>query len=194
MYLTGITLYRQQKYEAALNAFQRSLLLASTPVDTSSAYLWLGKTQLIMNDPASAQTSWQQAVQKDPTGYYSERARDLLINRAPFAACPVFDLAVDLGAEKQEAIAWMRKTFNLAEDVDLVGLNSLNQDPRMIRGNEFWRLGFFEEARAEFEELRLARELDAVDTFRLTKFFLDTGVYRSADIFCPPGAFPWRIG
>ena len=72
-----------------------------------------------MNDPASAQTSWQQAVQKDPTGYYSERARDLLINRAPFAACPVFDLAVDLGSEKQEAIAWMRKTFNLGEDVDL---------------------------------------------------------------------------
>ena len=50
----------------------------------------------------------------------------------------------------------------------------------MIRGKEYWRLGFFEEARTEFEELRLARELDAVDTFRLTQFFLDTGVYRSA--------------
>ncbi len=97
IYLSGITLYRQQNYEAALSAFQRSLLLASTPVDTSSAYLWIGKTQLVMNDPDSAQTSWQQAVQKDPTGYYSERARDLLINRAPFTACPVFDLAVDLG-------------------------------------------------------------------------------------------------
>lgn len=180
IYLTGITRYRQQNYDAALSAFQRSLLLASTPVDTSSAYLWLGKTQLIMNDPVSAQTSWQQAVQKDPTGYYSERARDLLINRAPFTACPVFDLAVDLGAEKQEAIAWMRKTFNLGVDVDLIGLNTLAQDPRMIRGKELWRLGFFEEARNDFEGLRLARELDAVDTFRLTQFFLDTGVYRSA--------------
>ena len=180
IYLSGITHFRQQNYEAALSSFQRALLLASNPLDSSSAYLWLGKIQLVMNDAASAQISWQQAVQKDPTGYYSERARDLLINRAPFTACPVLDLAVDLESERTEAISWVRKTFNLAEDVDLVNLNSLTQDPRFIRGNEYWRLGLYEEGRAEFEELRLSRELDVADTFRLTKFFLDIGLYRSA--------------
>lgn len=180
IYLSGITRYRQQNYGAALSAFQRSLLLASNPSDSASAHLWLGKTQLIMNDPAAARDSWQQAVQQDPTGYYSERARDLLVSRAPFAPCPVFDLAVDLESEKPEAIAWMRKTFSLGDDVDLVGLGNLAQDPKLIRGMEFWRLGLFEEARAEFEALRLSRELDAADTFRLTQFFLDQGLYRSA--------------
>jgi soluble lytic murein transglycosylase len=104
----------------------------------------------------------------------------MLTNRTPFTPCPVYDLGVNLESEKPEAIAWMRKTFSLADDVDLIGLNSLAQDPRMIRGKEYWRLGLYEEARAEFENLRLDRELDAVDTFRLTQFFLDLGVYRSA--------------
>ncbi len=180
IYLSGITRYRQLNYGAALSAFQRSLLLASTPMDTASAYLWLGKVQLALGDAESAQTSWQQAVQSDPTGYYSERARDLLINREPFSTCPVFDLAVDLDIEKIEAIAWLKKTFNFGDEVILTGLNELDQDPRFIRGNEFWRLGFLEEASAEFEDLRISRELDAADTFRLTQFFLDIGLYRSA--------------
>ncbi len=116
IYLSGITRYRQQYYDAALSAFQRSLLLASTPLDTASAYLWIGKSQLALGDVESAQASWQQAVQSDPTGYYSERARDLLIDREPFTPCPVFDLAVDLQSEKVEAMSWVRKTFSLGED------------------------------------------------------------------------------
>lgn len=180
IYLSGITRFRQNNYESGLGAFQRALLLAANPSDTASAYLWIGKIQMAMNNPAKAREAWQQAVEKDPTGYYSERARDLLTGRTPFAPCQVFDLAVDLESEKPAAIDWMRKTFNLAADVDLVGLGNLSQDPAMIRGKEYWRLGFYEEARSEFENLRLARELDAVDTFRLTQFFSDLGLYRSA--------------
>lgn len=180
IFLSGITRYRQQYYEAALSAFQRSLLLASTPLDTASAHLWIGKTQLILGDAVSAENSWQQAVQTDPTGYYSERARDLLINRPPFSACEVFDLATDLETEKLEAMDWMRRTFNLGSDVDLVNTQSLTSDPSFVRGMEFWRLGFWEEGRGEFEKLRIAYESDPVQTFRLTQFFYDIGLYRSS--------------
>jgi soluble lytic murein transglycosylase len=50
----------------------------------------------------------------------------------------------------------------------------------MIRGNEFWRLGLYEEARNEFEDLRKSASLDPVQTYLLVNHFYDRGVYRSA--------------
>ena len=180
IYLSGVTRYRQGNYNEALNAFQRALLLASEPADIASAYLWIGKLQEKQGDAEAAATSWQLAIQADPTGYYSERARDHLLGRKLFATCPVYDLAVDLNTERQAASHWMRNRFNLASDVDLDTISVFESDPRMIRGQEYWRLGFYEEARGEFEALRLDNELDPVNTYRLIKFFMDTGLYRSA--------------
>jgi soluble lytic murein transglycosylase len=45
---------------------------------------------------------------------------------------------------------------------------------------ELWRLGEYERARYEFEDLRQSVTTDAADTYRLMNFFYDLGLYRSA--------------
>ena len=62
------------------------------------------------------------------------------------------------------------------------GLGPLASDERIIRGVELWELGLYEDARLEFESLRLQLELnqDAVGSYRLTNYLLDLGLYRSA--------------
>jgi soluble lytic murein transglycosylase len=180
IYLSGITRYRQQNYQVALNTFQRSLVLATEPMETASAWLWIGKSNQALGDEAKARTAWQNALQADPGGYYSERARSLLLGTDLITSCPVMDLAVDLPSEHLAAKDWMRSTFDLGMDIDLDTLGPLSDDPRISRGQEFWRLGLYEEARGEYEAVRLDNELDPVNTFRLIQYFLDTGLYRSA--------------
>lgn len=180
LFLAGIVKYRENKYEEALPIFQRSLLLSSEKEDQARAYLWIGKTQQKLGDQAAVQTAWQQAQSIDPTGYYSERARELLIGRAPFSAPATYDINVDLETERADAAAWMRLKFNLPADDNLDGLGSLAGDPRIVRGTEFWELGMYDEARLEFEDLREAISTDPESSYRLANYLLDLGLYRSA--------------
>lgn len=179
-FLAGITRYRQADYNAALNSFNRSISLSVSSSDQARAYLWTGKTQQKLGDASAALDSWQKGQIADPGGYYSERARDLLIERAPFTPPPVANLAFDLSAERRDADAWIRLTFNLPAETDLSGPGSLAADPRLIRGTELWQLGFLDDARLEFESLRESVNASAVDTYRLANYLLDLGLYRPA--------------
>ena len=126
--------------------------------------------------------AWRVAQELDPSGYYSERARDLLIDRAPFAPATTVNLTPDLAAERASADAWVRLTFNLPADVNLSDLGPLAADERIKRGAELWELGLYEDARLEFEGLRVELEVnqDAVGSYRLTNYLVDLGLYRSA--------------
>ncbi len=178
--LAGVARYREKNYSDALRTFQRALLLATTPADQSAALLWVGKSQQAENDPAAAKQSWQRGMETDPTGYYSERARDLLLGQAPFSTLQNIDLGYDLAAEKPAAESWMRTQFNLPADTNLDGLGSLADDPRLQRGQELWNLGEYSDARLEFEDLRQSVSSDPAATFRLAGYFVNLGVYRSA--------------
>ncbi len=180
VFLAGIVRYRQGNFSTALDAFNRSLSFAITPEDRARAFLWIGKAQLRLGDNAAAQTAWQQAQSIDPDGYYSERARELLIGRAPFEPPAISNLTIDLAAERAAADVWMRTKFTLPEDTDLTGPGALAQDPRFMRGNEFWRLDLYDQARIEFENLRLAVSTNAVDSYRLGNYLLDLGLYHTA--------------
>ncbi|MEW6239365.1 MAG: tetratricopeptide repeat protein [Chloroflexota bacterium] len=180
IFLAGITYYRLGDYNRALATFQRGLTIATQKYDQSRFQMWIGKTQEKLGDAAAAQAAWQQAQSLDPTGYYSERARDLLLGRVPFAAPSVVDLDVDLVAERAEAASWVRVTFGLPADTDLSGPGALASDPRFIRGTELWMLGMYGEARLEFESLRKTVESSPTDSFRLANYLLDLGLYRSA--------------
>lgn len=176
----GISRFRNKEYDAALLTFQRGTLLSTTPEDQSQAFFWIGKTQAQKGDPAAAQTAWQQAAALDPTGYYSVRAGDLLFNRGIFAPPPGYNLSYDLAAERPAAEAWIRVKFNLDPSTDLSTPGALLSDARLIRGTELWNLGLFEEARAEFEDLRQSVSSDPANSYRLTNYLLDLGLYRSA--------------
>lgn len=185
VFFAGIMQYRQSDYNAALLLFQRSLSQSGAVEDQARADLWIGKTQERLGKNTDAQTAWQQAQNLDPGGYYSERARDLLMGQAPFTPPTTSNLKIDLLAERKVADTWMRLTFNLPSDTDLSGLGTLVSDPRVIRGTELWNLGQYDDARLEFEDLRNSISTDPVGSYRLGNYMIDMGLYR-------PGIFALR--
>lgn len=180
LFLGGITRYRLSAFSEASSNFQKSLNLASTSGERAAAYFWSGKSQAALGDDVAARTAWEQSALADPTGYYSERAKDLLSGREPFTLPIDYDLVFDLDAERREAEAWMRTVFSISEETNLSHPGELGNDPRFQRGNEFWRLGLYEEARLEFEDLRLSVREDPTNTYRLAYHLLELGLYRPA--------------
>ena len=182
VFLSGVIYYREGDTLSARDSFSRSLSISISVEDKARAYLWLGKTHQKLGDNESALTAWREAQNLDAGGYYSERARDLLIERAPFAPATSVNLSPNLSTERADADAWVRLTFNLTADIDLNGLGPLASDERIVRGAELWELALYEDARLEFESIRLELELnkDAVGSYRLTNYLLDLGLYRSA--------------
>jgi len=180
LFLAGISYYRLPDYSKAYLAFQRDLSATKDLGERSAAYLWSGKTLLAMGDHERARSDWQMAAATDPTGYYSERAADLLSGRQAFQPPVAWDMTGDLQAERQKADDWMRQTFTLAADTDLSGLGTLADDPALNRGAALWELGLRAEARQEFEGLRQQMSADPVQTYRLANYFNELGVHRSA--------------
>lgn len=180
LFLAGITRYRLEDFGGAHSMFQRQLGFASDPEQRSAALFWIGKTEHALGNEELAQAAWGQAAELDPTGYYSERALDILAGQAPFTPPLEYDFGFDLEAERRDAEDWMRTVFDLPDEIDLEGLGPLAEDERLQRGDEFWRLGLFEAARAEFEDLRLTVESDPINSFRLANHLLGLGLYRPA--------------
>ncbi len=180
LFLTGIALYRNADYAQALTIFQRNLILSSTLEDQARAYLWIGKTHEKSGDAEAAQNAWQQAQSVNPTGYYSERAGQLLIGAEPFALPSIYHPEVDLATERAEAASWIRITFNLPPETNLDNPDALLNDLRLQRGREFWELGLYDQARLEFENLRTDLKDDPASSFRLANYLLELGAYRPA--------------
>jgi soluble lytic murein transglycosylase len=178
--LAGVTYFRLAKFDQALPVFQRALVLGLTPSEQASAYLWIGKTQVAQNDLQAAQTSWDAGAQVDPTGYYSERCRELQLGQAPFQEKLDLNLTVDQAAERKLAEGWMRVTFNLPSSTDFSTLGALASDPRIQRASAFWELGLYAQARDEYESVRLDIQNDPESNFRLLTTLLNQGFYRSA--------------
>jgi len=153
---------------------------AATLDERASAYLWMGKCQAALGDREAAEANWQQAALTDPTGYYSERALDILQGNDPFAPPDAFDLAIDLESERARAEDWIRTTFPLTEGADLSSPGPLLDEPQFRRGTELWQLGLLEEARMEFESLRQSITTDPAANYRLANHLVDLGLYRTA--------------
>ncbi|MCJ7696644.1 MAG: transglycosylase SLT domain-containing protein [Anaerolineaceae bacterium] len=176
----GITYYRLGNNDAALLSFNRALVLSLFPLETSAAYLWIGKILNETGNQLDAQNYLRQAVSADPYGYYGLRASELLNSTPLFQEPPTLELNFDLQKEKIEAENWMIRNFNLTSDIELSGLGNLVSDDRFIRGSEFWSLGLYTEGRDEFENLRTEYDTDPVKSFQLIDVFHDLGLYRSA--------------
>ena len=178
--LVGISHYRLGDFANALAAFQKYLENSTTLEERSTAQFWQGKAYAAMGDTPAATSAWEMAASIDPTGYYSERANDILRQRNPFTPPTNFDLSYDLTGERSQAEEWLRTTFTLPADTELSSFTPLMSDSRFVRGNELWELGLYEEARSEFEDFRQALISDPANSFRLANHLLELGFYRSA--------------
>lgn len=178
--LAGVARYRLADYEAAQVTFQRALLLAVNPTDQAAAYFWIGKCQSMRGDPQGAGQSWLQAATRDPTGYYSERARELSLGNPIFTPPAITDMAFDSEVEKAEAEAWLRATFAIAAEINLEQPAELVYDPRYIRGQAFHSLGLYREAKAEFNNIYEEIKEDPIRTFRFMQIMYTQGYYQLA--------------
>jgi soluble lytic murein transglycosylase len=180
LFLSGISYYRLNDFSKAQVTFQRCLLLASTLEDKAAANLWIGKILQVTGKPTEAIAAWEQAYQVDPTGYYSERARELYQGKSPFSTSAPYDLGYDLNKELPLAEAWLRAYFSIPSSSDLLTPGPLANEGRFKRGTALWQLGQFEAAKNEFESLRVDLAGDAGSTFRLVNHLIRLGLYRSA--------------
>ncbi len=180
LFKRGVTEYRLENYSKALEAFSLYRDASRDFEEKSQALFWTGKVSQALGDEQAARAAWQEAANTDPTGYYSERSRDLLQNRQPFTPPSGYDLGFDVNAEKQAAQQWIQDSFTIPEDTNLGGLELLASDPRIIRGTEMWELGLYEQARLEFEDLREEVSYDPVSSYRLANYYLELGLYRPA--------------
>ena len=177
----GVVRFRLGAFAPAGVAFQRSGELAGGSQGRAAAFFWLGKVAEAQGDPTAAETAWQQAAGADPTGYYSLRAEDRLAGRAPFESLGVYQFEEDRQAARLEAEAWLRQVFTVDGPEPLTELEpAWLADPRVVRGQAFWRLGLYVEAKAEFEAVRQEMAGDAEATYRLIHHLLDLGHYQPA--------------
>ena len=159
---SGLTQFRLQDVSGAAASFQRAGELAQVGADRAAAAYWSGKVLASQGLTAESEQAWASAAANDPTGFYSERAADVLAGRGPFEPAGVFSFPIDLGGDRSQAEEWLRTTFPITAAGDLSGLNESSAgDPRMVRGTELLALGLYDEARAEFEDLRLDYSGDA---------------------------------
>ncbi len=177
----GIAHVRLQATGSAESAFRIAEGSAQDPAERAAALLWIGKSRQALGDSGGAAEAWQAAVAADPTGYYSLRAADLLAGRKPFQSQGVANFVTDTTAERAEAETWLRSTFSLSGPEPLSGLGpALTADPRVVRAEEYLRLGMVVEAKAELESLRLSVESDAEATYRLMHKLLELRMYPQA--------------
>jgi len=180
LFLAAISHYRLEDYPSAQTVFWQAQGIATTPVERAGAYFWVGKAQAAQGDATSAQATWQQAASIDPTGYYSERSRDMLNSLPPFNPPKMIDLGIDHQSELRGAELWMLTTFNYPSSTDLSVPGPMAGDPRFIRGLEFWHLGLSDQSEAEFNNLREEAINDPLTSYRLAVFLSDLGMYRQA--------------
>ncbi|MBN2550518.1 MAG: tetratricopeptide repeat protein [Anaerolineales bacterium] len=180
LFLAGIARFRLKDFDKALLIFQRFQDQAQTVRDRSTGSFWVGKCHYAKGNITEAGITWDNTASIDPTGYYSERARDILHGRPPFTPPDSYDLGFDLQAERFQAEEWVRTKFSLPADYDFTGLGTLTNDARILRGEELWSLGLFDDARSEFEKVRLEVASDPALSFQLTNYLVELGSYRSA--------------
>jgi len=176
----GIADMRSSNFISAQTQFIQAQQLAANPIEQSRALFWSAKCYQALGDNNAAFSTFRQTSQIDPTGYYSERALDLVEGRLPFVPPQVFDLGFDPVAERQAAQNWLRTTFALPEEEDFSHQAALMQDDRLRRGLELWKLGQSAGAIAEIENLRLALQGDPLNSYYLINILLEHRIYRPA--------------
>jgi soluble lytic murein transglycosylase len=179
LFRAGICLFRLKDFVGAQSLFVRANQAALGLEQESQSQFWVAKSLQAQGNPNGAKSAWQQVANLDPTGYYSERAADLLAGRVAFQPPSSYSADYDVTAERSEAEDWIRSTFNLPADTDLSSTASLQSDARFLRGTELWHLGDYEKARAEFESLRMDLTSDPANSYRLANYLIDLGLYRT---------------
>ena len=184
LFIAASAAVRDEEWTVAERLYERIATLTSGE-DRAAAYLWIGRIALDRADNAAASAAFGEAIAAAPDSYFAARAGDFRIGRQPFQAPDNYQFSFDEKAELNAAEAWLRERFAIEVAGELWRLpESLDGDPRMIRGRELLAVSAFQEAFIEFEELvNEARERgDVLSSYRLAIHLRALGAYRESII------------
>lgn len=160
-----------------------TLAATATGTDQANAYLWVGNLALQRGDTQNAQVAFSRASSSAPDSYYSARANDLMVGRAPFTAPAQYRFEFDDVADITAAEDWLRATFNITQEGPLWPLSvTLEDDERIRRGRELWTMGLYEEAETEFIDVLDSYENDALSSYQLAVFLRGLGVFYPSQV------------
>jgi soluble lytic murein transglycosylase len=175
----GVTRYRLGENDKALENFQNALQISKDDPEIIKANFWVGKTYKSLGSEPDAEAYWQKTIAMDPIGYYGLRANELINGQQPFLRRDVLNDEVDIIQERNEAATWIKLTLNLPAETDILNLGALQDDIHFVQGLEYWNLGYFEQAKVEFDLLSTQYAADPVNLFRLGNYLVDIGLYKS---------------
>ena len=184
LFIAASAAVRDEEWRIAEGLYGRIAAL-TTGDDQAAAYLWIGRIALGRGEANAADDAFDKAIAAAPDSYFAARAADFRIGRQPFQSPGNYRFDFDDGSERMEAEDWLRRKFSIEEANDLSQLSeSLDSDPRMIRGRELITVGAFAEAYIEFEDLvDEARETgDVLSSYRLAVYLRALGAYRESII------------
>ena len=184
LFIAASAAVRDEEWRIAEGLYGRIAAL-TTGDDQAAAYLWIGRIALGRGEANAADDAFDKAIAAAPDSYFAARAADFRIGRQPFQPPGNYRFDFDDGSERKEAEDWLRRKFSIEEANDLSQLSeSLDSDPRMIRGRELITVGAFAEAYIEFEDLvDDARETgDVLSSYRLAVYLRALGAYRESII------------
>ncbi len=157
----------------------------------SEALIWLMRAAESGVQPDLDLTALRaQAEVLPPAHYFAIRARDVAAGLGAFTATQSFQLptAEQEAAEQAEAESWLLAQLSAEQAAAVPGgavaalSPELASDPRRLVGETLWRLGRFEDAKAELESLRSDYATDPLASYQLSVYFRDLGLYRSSII------------
>ena len=181
-FLAAITFYRQDKLEEAERRFSQAISVNQTDVSQLSAsLLWLGKVHSLNGNNELANSTWEKAIKTDVSGYYGIRAKQLIHGYKPFNPEPNVNFTLVSNSESQsKAEDWIAKRLGV-QGKKIGNLSKqLISDGHWIRGSTLWRLGLFEDAREELDNLRSDYESDALASYQLSLAYRKLGYYYGA--------------
>jgi len=149
-----------------------------TGSEQAEAYLQLGRLAQQREDTAAAEAAFNQAIAAAPDTYYSARAQDLRVGRAPFTPPAQYVWEFDDAAQVAQAEDWLRTTFGVVQAGPLWPLDlTLEQDPRIVRGRELWAVGVFDAAQTEFLDIIRDYADDPLRSYQLAIYTRIIGAY-----------------
>jgi len=184
LFIAASAAVTNQEWSIAENLYSRIASL-TTGEDQAAAYLWVGRLAVQRGDQDSANQAFDLAIAASPDSYYAARASDIRIGREPFQPPAQYQFTFDVNAEIIEADEWIRQTFAIESTGELWRLSeTLNTDPRMIRGRELFTVGAFEESFDEFDDLieEARNNGDALTSYQLAIYLRGIGAYSESII------------
>ncbi|NDJ35157.1 MAG: transglycosylase SLT domain-containing protein, partial [Chloroflexi bacterium] len=181
LFSLGIDSYVAADFPTAEGYFTRAAQASGNPEPEAGTF-WLGKTLLQSGRAEDAAGVFDNLTVLNPNGYHALRAQDIQANQVPFADPVGLTVPADRDAGRAETEQWLVETFALTEQppLALTLRSDIAADPRLARAQELWTLGMEEDAKQDFEAIRVAYRDDPLASYQLAVTFRDIGLYRSS--------------